>query len=439
MQTAVHIRPTSPARARRFILTTALGACIVALPAVARANDPVIEWNEIAVRLTLTAMVDGRTLFPVEQTRAMAIVHTAMHDAVNGITGTYAQYSPTGAAPAGASPEAAAIAAGYYALLGLFGDAHFGEQQFLTETYVASLEAHFVSLQDPGLGFGQSVAGGIAALRLQDGATLAQYPYLPPNTGAFGVWMPISSALSAQALLPGWGQVTPWVLRSGPQFRPDPPPALDSERYARDYTEVQQIGARVNHTRTAEQTNIALFWRASPVALWNPILRQALASRNLDLSTSARVAALVNIAGADASVAVWEAKYFYNYWRPQPAVVYGEEDGNAATAGDTTWLPHLPTPPHPEYPSAHTANSGAMAFVLQQIFGDAPGFLIEATSSTNVGFVRYWFTFSEGVREVIDARVYSGIHFRTADEVGARQGRQVAQFVLTHALRGARK
>jgi hypothetical protein len=268
---------------------------------------------------------------------------------------------------------------------------------------------------------------------------LAAFPYLPVGAGMIGVWVPLSSAPSAQALLPGWGNVAPWVLRSGSQFRPDPPPSLDSERYARDYNEVREVGALVNPTRTDEQSQIALFWRASPTALWNPILRTALESRRLDLSGTARVMALFYLASADASVACWEAKYFYNFWRPQPAIASGDLDSNDATAGDPNWRPFLPTPPHPEYTSAHAANSGAMAFVLKSIFGDAPGFVIEATSPQNVGFVRYWDTFSEGGLEVIEARVYSGIHFRTADVVGARMGRQVAQFVIRHALRPVKR
>jgi hypothetical protein len=240
---------------------------------------------------------------------------------------------------------------------------------------------------------------------------------------------------AAQSLLPGWGRITPWVIRSGSQFRPDPPPALDSERYARDYNEILHIGALTNSPRTDEQTGIALFWRASPTALWNPILREAVETHHLDLSATARVMALFYLAAADASVACWDAKYAYDFWRPQPAIARGDEDGNNATSLDAAWRPLVPTPPHPEYPSGHTTNSGAMAFTLSLIFDDAPGFVIEATSSTNPGFVRRWSTFSEGVEEVIDARVYSGIHFRTADEVGARMGRQVARFVVTHALR----
>jgi hypothetical protein len=148
--------------------------------------------------------------------------------------------------------------------------------------------------------------------------------------------------------------------------------------------------------------------------------------------------ALFYLAGSDASVACWEAKYVYNFWRPQAAIARGHEDGNDETAGDPAWRPMITTPPHPDYISGHTANSGSMAFVLQSIFGDNPGYVIEATSTTAPGLVRRWQTFSEGVDEVIDARVYSGIHFRTADVVGARLGRQVAQFVLTHALKESR-
>lgn len=424
MPTAVLTKMRGLARAQQHVLTAVAWLCVIALPTPAWASNPVSEWNDHAREHIVVP-----ALSPVQQTRAMAIVQVAIHDAVNAITRQYQRYRATEPPPAGASPEAAAIGAGYAALKGLFGDS-----DALALKYAASIETHLVSAADPGLAFGQAVADALVALRQQDGAASAQYAYAAPGAGTPGVWTPMSSAPTAQALLPGWGAVTPWVLRSGSQFRPDAPPALDSERYARDYNEVFAIGAFSSTTRTNEQTQIALFWRASPTALWNPILRTAIDSRSLDLSARARAFALFYLASADASVACWEAKYFYNYWRPQPAIVAGDLDGNPATTGDTSWVPRLPTPPHPEYPSAHACNSGAMAFVLRSLFGDAPGYVIEATSSQNVGFVREWTTFSEGVREVIDARVYSGFHFRTADEAGARLGRQVAQFVLTHSL-----
>ena len=412
-------------RRQRHFRIALLTLGVLAASAPARANDPVLDWNDIARELIVVP-----ALSPVEQTRAMAIVQVAVHDAVNGITREYERYRTTPMAPAGASPEAAAIAAAYRALRGLFG-----EQSALASRYQASLAAHGVSPVDPGLAYGESVAAGILQLRQDDGAAVARYVFVPENAGDVGVWTPVSAAANAQSLLPGWGDVTPFVLRSAAQFQPDAPPALGSEAYARDYDEVKEVGAQGSSVRTDEQTQIALFWRASPTALWNPILRTAIQSRNLNLSETARVMALFYLAASDASVACWEAKYAYNFWRPQAAIARGDEDGNDATVGDPAWRPLIATPPHPDYVSGHTANSGAMAFVLARIFGDSPGFVIQMTSSQNVGFIRRWQAFSEGVEEVIAARIYSGIHFRTADEAGARLGRQVAQFVLTHALR----
>jgi hypothetical protein len=412
-------------RGRRLFVGVVAAFGMMALPALARADDPVMEWNDIARQLTVIP-----ALAAVEQTRAMAIVQVAIHDAVSAVTGQYEQYKITTPAPAGASAEAAAIAAAHRALIGLIGDS-----ASLAASYAASLDSHGVAPGDPGLAFGESVADGILELRRHDGAALAAHAYLPVDAGELGVWTPVSPAPAAQALLPGWGRVAPWVLKKASQFRPGPPPPLKSKRYARDYNEILHVGALTNSTRTDEQTGIAQFWRASPTALWNPILRQAIESRDLDLPATARVMALFYLAAADASIACWDSKYAYDFWRPQAAIARGDEDGNDATPGDPAWRPLVATPPHPDYASGHTANSGAMAVTLALIFGDAPGFVIEAASSTNPGFVRRWSTFSEGLKEVIDARVYSGIHFRTADEVGALMGWKVARFVVSRSLR----
>jgi hypothetical protein len=424
MSKALHTIVKSLHSSRATFVAVVATVAVILTPTVARAGDPLLEWNDIARQRIVVAAFS-----PVQQTRLMAIVHVAIHDAVSGISGSYKPYTPTPAAPAGASPEAAAIAAAYRALTGLFG-----YSDALAANYAASLAANAIATDDPGLAFGEAAADRILILRQDDGAAQAAYPYVPAGAGMPGVWMPLSSATSAQALLPGWGNVTPFVLRNGSQFRPDPPPALDSDRYAKDYNELYEIGGAVSAVRTAEQAQIAQFWRASPTALWNPILRTAITSRGLGLPAAARAAALFYLAASDASVACWEAKYFYNFWRPQSAIANGDADDNPATVADASWRPLVPTPPHPEYPSGHTANSGAMAFVLAALFGDAPGFVIEATSSQTPGIIRSWRTFDEGVREVIDARVYSGIHLRYSDEVGARVGRQVAQFTMTHAL-----
>ncbi len=407
------------------LTTGALAAAVLAAPARACAQNAILEWNEIATQFIVVG-----SQAPVQQTRLMAIVHVAMHDAVSGITGEYDQYVPGRAASGGMSPEAAAIGAAHRALQGALQD-----PAGLAGKFAASLVAHGLSPADPGVMFGRSVADRILALRQNDGASVAAYAFVPPDAGAPGVWAPLGTQTS---LLPAWGGVTPFVLRSAAQFRPDPPPALDSEQYARDYNEVLLVGAATSLIRTSEQQQIAQFWRSSPTALWNPILRCALVMRGDDLSSTARVMALFYLAASDASVACWEAKYVYNFWRPQAAIARGDEDGNDGTIGAAGWRPLIDTPPHPDYVSGHTANSSAMAFVLRSVFGNQPGHLIEATSTTAPGFVRYWETFSEGVDEVIDARVYSGIHFRTADVAGARLGRQVAQFVLHHALRVSR-
>jgi hypothetical protein len=193
------------------------------------------------------------------------------------------------------------------------------------------------------------------------------------------------------------------VLRSGWQFRPDAPPALDSKQYARDYNEIKEIGVSNSSVRTDEQTQIALFWRASPTAIWNPVLTQVLAARNLDLSATARAFALLYIAASDASVACWDAKYFYNFWRPFSAIRGGASDGNDNTEGNASWQPLIATPPHPEYPSGHASNSAAMGEILASIFEDDPGVPIIVTLT---GITREWSSFSQGVQEVIDARVY---------------------------------
>jgi PAP2 superfamily len=386
------------------------------------AQDPVMEWNQEAARLTI---LPASGLAPVQQTRTMAIVHVSVHDAVNGITHRYRTYNSPGPAPAGASPEAAAIAAAHHALRNLFA----GSAASLDTMFLASLSANGLSADNPGVEYGRSAAAAILALRTNDGAAGAQFNYRARGAGRPGVWMPLTTA---PALLPGWGNVTPWIMTSGSQFRPEGPPPLDSAQYARDYNEIKEIGSLNSATRTVEQTQIATFWLGSPVAIWNQPLRQLIAASNFDISTRARTFAIVHLAASDSSIACWEAKYVYNSWRPEPAIRRGDEDGNDLTTPDPTWSPLFPTPRHPEYTSAHTTNSTAMATIMQLIFGNTPGMPI---TSTITGITRQWSTFGEGLDEVIDARVYSGIHFRTADEVGSVQGQQVALFVWSNALR----
>ena len=402
-----------------------LGFVLLSSPASLAVWDPdaVMEWNEIALAATVTANQG-----PVPQLRSMAIVQVAVHDAVNVITQRHARYLAGAQSQAGASAKAAAIAAAHRTLATLFP----AQAATLNGLRASSLANHDLTEDDPGIDVGEAAAAAMLAARADDGASVAQFPYTAPGAGTPGVFVPIGTQ---QALLPGWRDVTTWVIHSGSQFRPAGPPELNSGRYARDYNEIKELGSVTSQTRTAEQTEIGRFWLGSPAAIWNSVARGVLGARNPDISDAARTFALMYLAAADASVTCWDAKYTYNFWRPQAAIRNGDLDDNARTEPDSTWTPLFSTPPHPEYLSGHSTNSAAMATALEMLFGDDPGVPIIATSPTNAGFPREWSTFSEGIDEVIDARIYSGIHFRSADEVGARVGRQVARFVVRHALR----
>jgi hypothetical protein len=419
-----HIRSAGKGRYLRPIIATAalLLGCSLTPHAIA-IGDAVMEWNQLALAATVTA---GQG--PLPQARSMTIVQVAVHDAVNGITNKHDTYLPHGPAPAGASPDAAAIAAAYRVLSTLFPS----QASTLNPARAASLAARNLTDANPGVGWGEQVGNAILAARLNDGASQAQFTYTAAGAGSPGVWVPVGTAA---ALLPGWGNLSPWVLHNDSQFHPEGPPPLQSARYARDYREVQEMGSLTSTKRTPQQTEIARFWLATPSAIWNHVARQVLDARALDLSDTARALALMYLAAADAGVVCWDVKYTHNFWRPITAIRNGDADGNAATVADPNWQPLFATPQHPEYISGHSTNSGAMGAMLEYLFGDDPGVTIVALSPTNPGFARQWEKFSEGVDEVIDARIYSGFHYRTSDEVGARVGRQVARFVFTHALK----
>jgi hypothetical protein len=408
-------------------VTSALLASVLltATQPAAASDDAVMEWNQVALSATVTA---GQG--PLPQIRTMAIVQISVHDAVNAISCEHRTYLSIVCGPWGL-PDAAAIAAAHRALVGLLP----AQTQALNDARAASLAARGLTDGSPGIAFGEAVAAVILAIRAHDGAAQAQFPYTAEGAGTPGVWVATSPA---PALLPGWGSVTPWVVRSLLSFRPNGPPPLYSRRWARDYNEVKEIGSLTSASRTDEQTEIARFWLASPAAIWNGVARQMIQAEGLNLSATARALALLYLASADASIACWDSKYTVNFWRPITAIRNGDSDNNDHTEADPDWAPLFPTPPHPEYVSGHSTNSSSMAMVLMLMFGDRPAAEIVATSPTNPGFERHWATLSEGVDEVIEARIYSGIHYRSADEEGAQLGRRIARFVVSHAL-GARR
>jgi hypothetical protein len=247
--------------------------------------------------------------------------------------------------------------------------------------------------------------------------------------------------LFAPALLPGFGRVVPFALHRGDQFRPDGPPSLSSEEYAADVNEVQARGDVNGETlgqRTHEESATARFWLGNSIPIFQQIARQISLDRGLGLSANARFFALVSIAGMDAYVAAWDAKYTFNFWRPVTAIRQADLDGNPATIGDPSWLPLGPTPPFPDYVSGHTTYTGAFVHVLERIFGTEPVAYTVTNPNVPVGEQsRTYHSIRELSDEMIEARILAGIHFRTADEDGNRLGRQVAQFALTHELRKA--
>jgi hypothetical protein len=272
-------------------------------------------------------------------------------------------------------------------------------------------------------------------LRANDGAALAAgMPYAPgPNPGD---WQP-TPPLFASAFLPGWGQVTPFALQDGSQFRLPPPPALHTGKYVKYYNDVKLVGRVDSPFRPQDRTDVARFYAATTtIQTWNPAARQASAARGKTLSEDARIFALLAMAQADGSISCFETKYYYNRWRPVTAIWGGGIDGNKQTQPDPTWLPLIATPAFPSYPSAHASLSGAARAVLERAFGKG----VHAITLTNPGLpgiVLNYTTWEQITDDIDDARIYGGIHFRFDQEAGAHQGRQVGRYILRHYLRSA--
>ncbi|HMF12068.1 MAG TPA: vanadium-dependent haloperoxidase, partial [Gemmataceae bacterium] len=237
------------------------------------------------------------------------------------------------------------------------------------------------------------------------------------------------------AVLPGWGQVTPFVLRSSRQFEADGPPSLESKRYARDYDEVKSIGDKFSATRTAEQTTIARFWFEASPAGWSRIGRVVAENRGLDLWERARLLALIDMAMADGFIAGMATKYDFNFWRPVTAIRAGDTDGNEETIADPTWISLLNTPAIPDYTSTHSVLGGAASAVLRRFFDDNEVPFTTTSGVPFAGITRSFASFSEAARENGNSRIYAGIHFRSAVEDGIKQGEKIGRFVFAHALR----
>ena len=400
----------------------ALAAVVItASCADAASADVVLDWNVIALKTTAAAPFN-----PPLETRNMAIVHAAIFDAVNSITSESPAFIIRLRAPRGASAEAAAVAAAHVTLVKLYPD----QQAMLDAAYNASLSR----IPDGpsragGVRVGEAIALKTLDARASDGAAAAiTAEYVPGKTP--GDWIPTPPA-SLPALDPGWGRVRPFVLRQGSQFRPGPPPALHSQRYARDFGEIKQIGSITSGTRRQEESDLARFWIATAAQNWNPVAREMSMANGLTLSQNARAFALLNLAGADAFIAAWDAKFAYSQWRPVTAIRATDKDGTAAGA-DSLWTPLLVTPPFPDYIAGQTTYAGAAQAVLEYLFGEDPRTVIRMRSATAPGIVETYTTFKAIADGVVDARVWGGIHWRTSSVQGRVVGIEIGRYVVRH-------
>lgn len=407
-----------------------LAALAVLLPGAAVA-DEVTDWNRIMFQAALHATPAPTT--PLVMSRNAAIVEAAVYDAVNGIQRRYTPLHVQPAAAPGASIRAAAVQAAYATLVRLYSS----QQSTLDQQRAASLAAissaaaaaNSASIAR-GIAWGQFVADAIWTWRSTDGFTSAPPPFL--GGSAVGEWRP-----TPPAFLPGAGPqfayMTPWVILSPAQFRPLGPPALDSARYTSDFLETKSMGSISSSLRSADQTLAAQFWAASTASYyWDTVAVSLGAERHNTLSENARLLALLNVAMADAAIACWEAKYHYVFWRPVTAIPLADTDGNPDTIADPAWTPLLITPNHPEYPSGHSTVSGAAAAVLADYFGEATSFSVDSDVMT--GVVRSFPNFSAALSEIKDARIFAGIHYRSACDDGQMVGIAAAQYVMSNAF-----
>lgn len=393
-----------------ILLTLLAGATL------ARA-DVVTDWNDIAVPLIRAAP-------NVTGTRQFALVHVAMFDAANAVDGRYSPYFFNVSAP-GASAEAAVARAAHDMLVRLYPAS--------SAALHASLATSLATVPDnaakaSGLLLGEAVAAQLWNLRRGDASTLVVTNPFPAGPGLYqqtpgGPANPVSQQ---------YAYVTPWALRSSSQFRPGPPPSLGSAQWAVEYNEIKRLGGAVSAERTPEQTDIALFIIDLPHFLVNTIARQAVLAHPMPVVDSARVFALMHLADADAGIAVWDAKYAYNFWRPVTAIQHADIDGNDDTEADATWLPLRPTPGHPEYPCAHCTLSAAMCGVLAAIFGDDFTYTLESPSLP--GKPRTFHKFSEYAALSLEGRLYAGFHYRNSSVVGLDLGAKVGEWTVKNCL-----
>jgi hypothetical protein len=394
---------------------TASNAVAAAHPAE---NAAVIsDWNATA----MTTLAGDKTRAPQEWALYLAFMHAAMYDAVVGVEGRYRPYVFHDRAPAGASATAAAAA---YKILETYEPY---AQQSLDDALAASLAGiPDGTAKTDGVAFGERMARKMIALRANDGRNA---PVLFTKPPAPGVWRPTPPDFLPMAV-PWLGGVTPLLVRSATQFGPPPPPALTSRRYARNFNEVKAVGSATSTVRTPSQTATATFFSGNAFVQFNAALRDQAAKRGLDIVRSARMFAAVDMTVADALITTWRAKLFYGFWRPSTAIQLADTDGNPATAPDPTWTPLLVNPNYPDYVSGYTAFAASFSQSLEEVVGRH---LDLTLISTAVPGVTRSYDRGRALRaDVVNARVWLGIHFRFADVAARNLGTHLAEWTLHH-------
>jgi membrane-associated phospholipid phosphatase len=424
---STHESPSVRPHTRTGPTWTTLSASVAALsvlcaaPCYAQGMHVVLEWNLIASN---AAVAGGQN--SVVQTRTFAMVQAAVHDALNAIDRRYELYVQAPILPIGGSPEAAVSTAAHDVLVALIPS----QAESLNTAYATALSTIVDGpAKEIGTAAGQAAASAILTLRAADGAANANRPYTPGTEP--GDYQPTTPG--APVVTPGWGDVVPFVLKDPAGFRPPRPYSIEHHQYAQDFGEVKLIGAAQSTERSAEQTQIARFWAEPMATMWNRIARTVAQQQGLGLWESARLLAVLDFALADATISAYAAKYVYNFWRPITAIRNADLDGNTDTDADPEWTSLLTASNHPEYPSAHSYQAASAAEALAAAFGDNAHFSIGSVTLPNV--TRSFDSFSQAAAEIGESRIYGGIHFRLAVEVGLKRGAVIGRQVERQALR----
>ena len=406
------------------VLTNQCGTSILAIAVlglvgpVAKA-DVVTDWNITAGNIVVAAKPP-----PGASYRTMAIVQSAVYEAVNAITARYPPDRVKLDAAPGAS-VAAAVAAANRATLSRLAPSQRATIDDASRTALSAIPDGAAKTE--GIAVGERAAAAILSFCADDGAD-APESYQPHTTA--GVYVP-----TVIPVLSHWPHRRPWIMSSADQFRPGPPPSLSSDVWARDYNEVKALGAKNSARRTVEQTDIARFWETTASTIYFPVVRSVAEAPGRETTQNARLLAVVAQAMDDALIAVFEAKYHYNFWRPITAIRNGDTYGNGATERDATWLPFIDTPMHPEYPCAHCITAATIGAILQAEIGARPMPRLSTTSDTAPGVVRSWTRVSDFVQEVASARILDGVHYRNSTEVGIAMGQQIGELAAAKYLR----